>query len=222
MVSYPTVGRMLAMFLAAAFLLVPQSFAEKPKHASKMAAGAHKGIEVGHPAPDFTLKAADGKSYHLADLKGKNVVLVWMNPDCPVSKADMDKGTVNAAVDKYAGKNVVILQIDSTGKDGGASTERSKMAIDKWKLKAPVLEDFDGTVGHQYGAKTTPHVFVIDAEGKLAYKGAIDNKESAGKAKEGAINYIDATLDALLAGKTPAVQSTQPYGCAVHYAKPKA
>ncbi len=168
----------------------------------------HTHAEVGKPAPDFTLKGTDGKTYKLSDYKDKTVVLEWINRDCPVSRARMP--IMRELARKYAEKGVVWLAIDSTHYQ---KPENMAAYIKANKLPYPVLMDPDGTVGRLYGARTTPHMFVIH-KGTLAYAGAIDdgNNRRAGKR-----NYVAEALDAVLAGKQPPIQRTRPYGCSVKY-----
>lgn len=167
-----------------------------------------KHAEVGKPAPDFVLTATDGKTYKLADYKGKTVVLEWINRDCPVSRARMP--IMRELAKKYAEKGVVWLAIDSTHYQ---KPEKMAEYIKQNKLPYPVLMDSDGKVGRLYGARTTPHMYVIH-KGTLVYAGAIDdgNNRRAGKR-----NYVAEVLDAVLAGKQPPIRRTRPYGCSVKY-----
>lgn len=180
----------------------------EPKHQSKPAHAA----EVGQPAPDFSLKDQDGKEVKLADLKGKIVVLEWTNDGCPVWKSHhaAGKNTMVDLANSYAGKDVVWLGVDSTA---GHNSKHLAGTVKEYSLPYRVLDDTAGHAGKAYGARTTPHMFVIDAQGKLAYAGAIDDQ------KAGGTNYVKAAVDALLAGKTPEVTLTKPYGCGVKYAK---
>ncbi len=172
--------------------------------------------KVGDAAPNFTLKDAQGKEHSLADYKGKVVVLEWMNEGCPVCRSVMEGGLVGAMMteSKKADPDVVFLFINSTAKDAG-KPEKSAKYLEKHKVDGTALIDGDGTVGHLYGAKTTPHCFVIDAQGTLAYAGAFDNE------KEGSdnVNYVVSAVTALKAGQTPSPSSTRPYGCGIKYKK---
>lgn len=161
--------------------------------------------EVGKPAPEFELKGVDGKTYKLADYKDKVVVLEWFNKDCPVcaqARPTMIKNSKH-----YADKGVVWLAVDSTAV---RKVEENKECIEKEGIPFPILMDNDGTVGHKYGAKTTPHMFIVN-KGTLVYDGAHDNK--------GDRDYVREVLDAVLAGKEPPISKTQPYGCTVKYKK---
>jgi len=173
---------------------------------------------IGDPAPAFTLKSIDGQSHSLADYKGKIVVLEWTNPGCPVVQRHYRDGLMPAAQKAAQEKGVIWLAINST--NPGHSNYREPDALAKiytdWKAAYTLLlMDADGATGKAYGAKTTPHIFVIDAQGRIAYNGAIDNDTSGNKAER--TNYALAAIDALLAGKPVAVTTTQPYGCSVKY-----
>jgi peroxiredoxin len=166
--------------------------------------------EIGKPAPTFTLTGHDGKTYELANYKDKIVVLEWFNKDCPVCKAYM--AGMKELAEKYAKKGVVWLGVDST--NFRTAQENAEVATEK-KIPYPILSDFDGKVGHQYGAKTTPHMFIIN-KGTLVYAGAIDDSGGRGKAKK---NYVSTALDELLAGKDVTTTSTKAFGCSVKYKK---
>lgn len=177
---------------------------------------------VGQPAPQFTLTDISGTTHRLADFKGKTVVLEWVNPECPfVVKHYEQSGNIPATQKAATSDGVVWLQINSAaaGKQGDFSPE----AVKAWSTKNKVastayLRDGDGTVGKVYSAKTTPHLYVINAEGVLVYNGAIDSIRSAVASDIAkAENYVNATLSALKAGKPVPKPTTQPYGCAVKY-----
>ena len=175
--------------------------------------------QVGDAAPAFTLKDAQGKTHSLADYKGKVVVLEWLNPNCPVSDRHAREKTMSELSQKYGKKQVVWLGINSTNpshkdylKPVIHSAYNAKNGIDY-----PVLYDEAGKVGKAYDAKTTPHLFIIDEQGKIAYNGAIDDDPSARKAKAERLNYVDGGLTAELASKPITPASTKPYGCSVKY-----
>jgi peroxiredoxin len=180
-----------------------------------------RGPEVGQPAPDFTLKDYEGKSYHLADLRGKTVVLEWFNPDCPFVKAAHSKGSLKELARTAASKQVVWLAINSSGPGKqGNGAERVAAGKAAFHLDHPILADENGQVGHLYGATNTPHMFVIDEKGALAYKGAIDNSpDGEGESPTGGklVNYVQSALDSLAAGKPVEVKETRAYGCGVKY-----
>jgi peroxiredoxin len=170
-------------------------------------------------APDFTLKDINGKAVQLSKLKGTTVVLEWTSYDCPFVKAhyDTESKTMSKLAAKYADQGVVWLTINSTHY---ATAETNRAWAEKYQLKQTVLVDSDGKVGKLYKAKTTPHIFIIDKEGKIAYQGAIDNAP-LGKKPEGKelVNYVDKALAELLDGKKVEIAKTKPYGCSVKYAK---
>lgn len=163
-------------------------------------------------APAFSLPDQDGRGHNLADYAGKIVVLEWLNPECPFVKFHGGKGTMRTLAEKYKGQGVVWLAVNST-KHGTRDADRAWIA--EQKLPYPVLEDFDGKVGRAYGAKTTPHMFVIGRDGALAYQGAIDDDNRIQGAPK--TNYVEAALAALVAGQPVATAQTTPYGCSVKY-----
>jgi peroxiredoxin len=184
---------------------------------------AHAAVENGKPAPDFTLTDLDGKSRKLSDFKGKTVVLEWNNPDCPFVKKHYEKsGNLPATQKTATADGVVWLTINSgaAGKQGGDYTAAQLKEYLKANHAVPTayLPDHDGTVGHLYGAKTSPHIYVINADGVLVYQGAIDSirsAESSDIAKS--TNYVNAALASVKAGKPVEKSSTEPYGCSVKY-----
>ena len=180
-------------------------------------------LKVGSEAPAFTLKDSTGKEHSLADYRGKFVVLEWFNEGCPFVKKHYTSGNMQKLQQEYTGKDVVWLSINSSapGEQGHMTSESAPKTIDDWKIKATqILFDHDGKVGKMYGAKTTPHMFVIDKEGKLVYQGAIDSKATANTADVAdAENYVKVALDNTMAGKPVSNASTKPYGCSVKYAK---
>jgi len=172
---------------------------------------------VGQPAPDFELPAVDGTTVKLSDLAGKTVVLEWFNPGCPFVKyAHGDEGPLADQAARH-GDDVVWLAINSgaPGKQGHG-LDANKAATVLWKMNHPVLLDEPGEVGRLYGARTTPHMFVIDAEGKVVYGGAIDNAPM-GRQSGAVVNYVDRALSEIAAGSTITNAETKPYGCSVKY-----
>ncbi|MFO7567370.1 MAG: redoxin domain-containing protein [Enhygromyxa sp.] len=133
-------------------------------------------VEVGEPAPGFSLPDLDGETVSLADFAGKTVVLEWFNPDCPFVKFAHGEGPLASMATEQRKAGVVWLAINSgaPGKQG-TGVERNREAASEWTMEHPLLLDEDGKVGHAYGATTTPHMFVIDGEGKLVYAGGLDN-----------------------------------------------
>ena len=177
---------------------------------------------VGEAAPDFSLTAVDGKTVTLAEFKGKVVVLEWFNKECPFVRKHYDSKNMQNLQAEYTGKDVVWLTINSSaeGKQGHETAAQGIETLTKEGAKPTAyLLDADGKVGKLYDAKTTPHMFVIDKEGKLAYAGAIDDKASAYASDiEGSKNYVRAAVDSLMAGQPVVDASTKSYGCGVKYA----
>lgn len=176
---------------------------------------------VGQPAPAFTLTDTKGTTHSLADFAGKTVVLEWFNHECPFVKKHYGAGNMQHQQAAATGKGVVWLTINSSaaGKQGHVNAEQANAILGEWKA-APTafLLDHDGTVGQAYGAKTTPHLFVIDGGGVLRYNGAIDSTPSADPADiPGATQYVEAALGDLAANRPVARGTTQPYGCSVKY-----
>jgi len=172
----------------------------------------------GRRAPNFELNSFDGRNVSLSQYKGRVVVLEWFNMDCPFSKYHYEtKSTMVDLAKKYQDKEVVWLAINSAS---ATKPEANRSFAKKHKLPYPILDDRSGRVGRAYGARTTPHVFVIDKNGYIAYNGAIDSAPM-GKAKEGvtAINYVDQALTAVTLGLKPSTPATPPYGCSVKYGR---
>ena len=177
---------------------------------------AAKEPQVAKKAPDFTLKSFDGKTVKLSDYNGKIVVLEWFNFECPFLMYHYtQRKTMIELANKYKDKNVVWLAVNSTSH---ISVESNKKFAAEQKLPYLILDDRAGAVGHSYGAQTTPHIFIIDSGGNIAYNGAIDNAPM-GKTAEGEayVNYVDKALAELTEGKAVTTTSTKPYGCTVKY-----
>jgi len=177
---------------------------------------SHAHAELGKPAPDFTLTDASGKEHKLSDMLGKVVVLEWTNHKCPFVNRHHDSGLIAKTPAKFEGKNVTWFAIDSS-----QTCEKDRENISAWakkrNLSYPVLLDAEGTVGHLYNAKTTPHIFIVDQKGILAYMGAPDDDGDG--TKDNPRNYIEETVTSLLAGSTVATARTKSYGCSVKYKK---
>ena len=176
--------------------------------------------EVGKAAPDFTLTDTEGKQHHLADYAAADqiVVLEWFNADCPfIVKHHKTSTTMNDLQAAHADQDVVWLAICSSaeGKQG-YGLERNRQAREEYEMVYPILIDEAGKVGRLYGARTTPNMYVIDAQGILRYQGAIDDKPSPYELGE--TNYVAAALAALVAGEAVPEPETKPYGCSVKYA----
>ncbi|MBV8200384.1 MAG: thioredoxin family protein [Acidobacteria bacterium] len=192
-----------AAFLAAGLLLA--------------ATAAFAAGEVGTGAPGFQLKSVDGKTYSLADFKGKVVVLEWVNPHCPFSDRHAREKTMTELAKQHG--EVVWLGINSTNPSSGDFEKPAdyRSYLQSEGIAYPVLYDESGATGHAYGARTTPHMFIVDPQGKIAYNGAIDDDPSGRKAKAERVNYVGNGLDAERAGGKPDPASTKPYGCSVKY-----
>ena len=177
---------------------------------------------IGQTAPNFTLRGADGKKHSLADFKGKYVVLEWTNPQCPFVHKFYDSGTMQALQTKETAKGVAWLRINSSAAGHEGSQTVSDLAAyvkDQHVEATESLLDPDGKVGHTYGARTTPHMFVIDPKGTLIYAGGIDDKPSPDPSDiASAKNYVTTALDEAMSGKPVTVATARPYGCSVKYA----
>ncbi|MCX4245959.1 redoxin domain-containing protein [Paraliomyxa miuraensis] len=194
---------------------------DRPAEPAAKAPVPETSAAIGQPAPDFTLTDLDGKAHHLADYRGKTVVLEWWNPQCPFVDHAHTKGPLVDMAAKEIAQGVVWLAINSgaPGKQGHG-VEASREGITRFGMTHPVLLDEDGTVGHTYGAEKTPHMFLIDEAGTLVYRGAIDNAPM-GEPNEGGepVNHLAAALAELRAGTPVGTAETPAYGCSVKYAK---
>ena len=183
----------------------------------QVASADEQKAQVGTAAPAFSLKGIDGKDYTLESLKGKVVVLEWFNPTCPyVIKHHQKNTTMKDTWTKFKDKDVVWLAV-ATGKT--ADEASLKKAAEGWKIEYPILLDPTGDTGNAYGAKTTPHMYVINKEGVLVYAGAIDNNKDANT--KGDVNYVEQALTSVLAGEPVKTPTSKPYGCSVKYASNK-
>jgi peroxiredoxin len=178
-------------------------------------------LKVGQKAPDFTATDIEGKIHTLAQHKGQIVVLEWTNAGCPFVKKHYITKNMQNLQKEYTGKGVVWLTVNSSaeGKQGNVTADEAKQLLkDADSAPSAYLLDGKGDLGHLYGAKTTPHFFIIDKDGVLAYQGAIDDKNNAELGDvEGATPYVKNALDALLDGKKVETATTVPYGCSVKY-----
>ena len=176
---------------------------------------------VGSAAPAFALPDTQGATRSLSDFAGKIVVLEWTNPDCPFVKKHYGAKNMPALQTKYTAQGVVWLSVCSSapGKQGHyAAADWAPILAAQGSAATALLLDPDGKTGLAYAAKTTPHLFVIDAAGTLVYDGAIDDKPSTDPADiPGARNYLGEAPDALIAGQPVPVAKTTPYGCSVKY-----
>jgi peroxiredoxin len=176
---------------------------------------------VGQPAPDFTLKDASGRQVQLRDFRGKYVVLEWTNPGCPYVRKHYNSGNMPATQKDAVDKGVVWLSINSTEKSSYDYMDPAKLVAWSKERKAQpsaMLMDEEGGVGKAYGARTTPHMYIVDPQGRLAYVGGIDSIPSsdADDIKK-AVNYVRQGLTEALAGKPISMAATRPYGCSIKY-----
>lgn len=226
----------IALVLATTFFFPACRKAEAPvqttstaaESAAPQASNAAPAIEanahavVGEPAPDFALPDLDGNTVRLSEHKGKVVVLEWFNPGCPFVQASHTKGSLAGAAEKASQRGVVWLAINSGAKgQQGTGVETNRDAKARFGMTYPVLLDESGEVGRAYGAKRTPHMFVIDASGKLVYAGAIDNSpDGEGESPTGGrlVHYVFDALEDIAAGRDVRVSRTDAYGCTVKYA----
>jgi peroxiredoxin len=179
-------------------------------------------VTTGKPAPDYwSLMDTNGKSHSLAPYRGKHVVLEWFNYDCPFVMKHYGSGNMQKLQKEYTDKGVVWLSINSSakGKQGNYSPEEmNRLAKERQVASTAILLDENGKVGQLFGAKTTPHMFIIDKNGNVVYQGAIDDKPSVDPADiPTARNYVKDALDSILAGQPVADASTKSYGCSVKY-----
>lgn len=179
--------------------------------ASRAAADA----KVGSAAPDFTLRDQAGTDHSLSAYRGRVVVLEWINPNCPFSRRHAEEGTMTRLA--KANSEAVWLAINSTaqGHKDFLAPEQHAAFNGKHGITYPILYDTDGKVGRAYDARTTPHMIVVDEQGRIVYDGAIDD-DAYGR-KEQRTNYVAAALEAHAAGRAPDPAATQPYGCSVKY-----
>jgi len=177
--------------------------------------------EIGKAAPNFTLPDTNGKEWSLANFKGKYVVLEWYNPDCPFVGKHYKSGNMQGLQKEFTSRDVVWLSIDSSapGEQGNYPPAKlNEISARDGAARTALLLDPDGKVGRLYGAKTTPDMYIVNPNGILVYKGAIDNKRSTDLSDvKTATNYVKSALQAVMAGKSVTTTDTQPYGCSVKY-----
>lgn len=182
---------------------------------------AFSAAKVGEPAPDFTLMDSQGKTQQLSRFSGKTVVLEWTNPECPFVKKHYNSHNMQKQQNDAISKGIVWLTINSAvkGKQGYLEPAEANSIETKWgAMPTAYLFDRDGKAGHLFGAKTTPHLYIVDSNGMLRYNGAIDSipsTEEADIAK--ATPYVTQALNELASGKPISTTTTQPYGCNIKY-----
>jgi peroxiredoxin len=169
-----------------------------------------KQVALGEAVEDFALEDTHGTTYRLSDYRGKGkiVVLLFWSAECPVSR-EYD-AYFDRLPDRYPEGKVVVLAVDSNVHYGMDEIEE---AIKERGIEFPVLRDCEATIADRFGALTTPHIFLVDATGRLAYQGAVDDRTF--RRPEATVNYLDEALAAILMGEKPAVTETQPYGCTI-------
>ncbi len=177
--------------------------------------------KVGEKAPDFELVDTNGKLHKLSSFAGKTVVLEWFNKGCPYVQKHYDSQNMQALQKKYTDAGVIWLTVISSapGKQGHEEGAEANKTRADWKISSTAtLLDPKGEVGKIYAAKTTPHMYIVDAKGTLVYNGAIDSISSAKKEDVSkAENYVSGALDLIAAGQPVKTASTKPYGCSVKY-----
>jgi len=177
--------------------------------------------EIGSPAPDFSAMDTNGKTQTLSQYKGKYVVLEWTNPECPFVHKHYDSGNMQKLQKDYTSKGIVWLSINSSaaGNQGNYTPEKwNQIVKEKGAAPTAVLLDPDGKIGKTYAAKTTPHIFIINPDGKLIYEGGIDSIASSDQSDiQKATNYVRVALDESMSGKPVTTPTSKPYGCSVKY-----
>jgi peroxiredoxin len=178
-------------------------------------------VRVGEPAPNFTSTDSNGNTQRLADYKGKFVVLEWHNQGCPYTKKHYESGNMQRLQKEWTGKGVIWFTVISSapGKQGYVTASQENDYVKRINASpTAVLMDPQGVLGHLYGAKTTPHMYIIDPSGNLIYNGAIDDHPTADQGDIGVSkNYVAAALGEALSGKPVTSAATTPYGCSVKY-----
>lgn len=190
--------------------------------AALLLADAEAQVKTGAPAPEFSLQSVDGRTVRLSDYRGKIVVLEWINFGCPFVLNHYRGGAMPAVQAEMAGQGIVWLAINSTHPQHADHRPAEKLAAQAKEMglkSTALLLDPEGAVGRLYGAKTTPHMFVVDASGNVAYQGAIDDQPRTKGDPRMAKNYVRAAVEDLRAGKTVAIPETKAYGCSVKYAR---
>jgi AhpC/TSA family len=186
-----------------------------------VAAHAYAAAVVGQKAPEFSAKDTAGKTVSLADFKGKTVVLEWVNPGCPYVRKHYGAGNMQATQKDAASKGVVWLAVNSTETSHGDYLSPAQLQTwmgEQKAFAAHTLMDESGSIGQQYAARTTPHMYIINPQGNLVYAGGIDSIASANPADiKTATNYVKQGVAELQSGKPISMAQTRPYGCSVKY-----
>lgn len=186
-----------------------------------LAWNAQAAAEVGKPAPDFALTDTHGKTVRLSDFKGKHVVLEWTNPGCPFVRKHYVSGNMQTLQKEAADQGVVWLSVNST--EAGSPDYLKPDQLGRWMAEqkavpAATLMDESGAIGKAYGARTTPHLYIVNPQGQLVYAGGIDSiASSRADDIKTAVNYVRQGLQESLAGKALSIPVSKPYGCSVKY-----
>ncbi len=186
-----------------------------------LASVAFAEAEVGQPAPDFQATDINGKTVKLSDYKGKIIVLESYNLDCPFCANHFKTGSMQELQKEMTSKGVVWLMVNSVNSNNPShrTREQARAEWQKEKMNATAwLDDSSGLIGHAYGMRTTPHMFVIDRAGTLVYKGAIDDQPTPSHDPRTARNYVREAIDAVMSGQKVSTPETKSYGCSVKYA----
>ena len=177
---------------------------------------------VGQPAPGFTLADANGRSVSLAEFRGRTVVLEWNNPECPFVRKHYGSGNMQRTQAAAVRDGIIWLSINSSapGNQGHMDGAEARAFVASAGARPThYLLDPRGDVGRAYGARTTPHMYVINGTGALVYAGGIDDRPTSDPADvDGARNHVLAALSELRAGRPVSVPTSRPYGCNVKYA----
>src|SRR5215813_4312621 len=178
-------------------------------------------VRVGEPAPTFTATDSSGNTQRLSDYKGKFVVLEWHNQGCPYTKKHYESGNMQRLQKEWTGKGVVWFTVISSapGKQGYVTAAQENEYAKRMNASpTAVLMDPQGALGHLYGAKTTPHMYISDPNGTLIYNGAIDDHPTSDQGDiASSKNYVSAALGEATSGKPVTEAATRPYGCSVKY-----
>ena len=204
----------LLLLLTVGFFSVPALGSDK----------RNTGSNVGETAPDFTLPNLEGKRVSLNQFRGKTVILEWFNPDCPFVKNSHTQGVLQSIGNQATQEGHIWLAINSSAKGlQGHGVEVNKKGAKLYGMKYPILLDEDGSVGQRYEATRTPEIIVIDPQGVIVYRGAVDNTGSGhlSDADGGALrNYVTESMEVLAGKKVKGhVKTVKPYGCTIKYAR---
>lgn len=212
------------MIMSRRFLLATAALGAAGLLALPQLGNASSVVQVGQPAPVFTAKDTNGQTVSLADLKGRTVVLEWSNHECPFVKKHYNGNNMQALQKKWTGQGVVWLTVVSSpvGEQGYVdAATANKLTAERGASPTAVLLDPKSQIARAYGATVTPHMYVIDKTGKLAYAGGIDDKPSTRiDDLKGAKNFVDSALTELAQGNQVSTTTARPYGCTVKYAPP--